>query len=70
MPFENLRDPAVQATLREAKTPEELLEIAREKGFELSDEQVQAVAGGMEWRCTDQACGDYFPCPADLPTLK
>ena len=69
MDFGKLQDPQIQAKLREAKTPDELLKIAREEGFELSDEQLQAISGGMAWRCTDESCGMYYPCPADMPTM-
>ena len=38
-----------------AKTPEEFLAIARETGYELSEEQLNAISGG--WCATD--CRDY-----------
>ena len=67
MKFDELKDPVLQEKLRNAKNPEDILSLAREEGLEISDEQIQAVAGGMQWRCTDQSCGEYFPCPADMP---
>ena len=31
-------------------TPEELLALAQEEGYELSDDELEGVAGGGEWR--------------------
>ena len=42
-----------------AKTPEELLAAAEEAGYELSEEQLQAISGG--WGCDDYGqCGVPF----------
>ena len=35
------------------KTPEELLSLAKEEGYELSDEQLQEVSGGWFGECSD-----------------
>ena len=43
-----------------AQSPEELLAIAKETGYELSDDQLQALSGGESW--TDELCW-YFPKP-------
>ena len=43
-----------------AKTPEELLALAKECHQELSDDQLEAVAGGSCWRCPDN-CEDGEP---------
>ncbi len=45
-----------------AKTPEDFLAIARETGYELSEEQLNAMAGGG-WccDCKDNAC--YYSLP-------
>ena len=40
------------------KTPEELVELAKVEGFELSDEQLDSIAGG-DW---DSPCDDYDWC--------
>ena len=40
-----------------AQTPEELLAITKEAGFELSPEQLEAVAGG-HW-CTTDGCHQF-----------
>ena len=31
-------------------TPEELLEAAKEEGYELSDEELEGIAAGGEWK--------------------
>jgi len=31
-------------------TPEQMLEAAREEGYELSDEELEDIAGGGEWK--------------------
>lgn len=59
MNFDELHDPELQERLKNCKTPEEMLELAQEAGYELSDEQLEGVAGGSDW-------GDCFP---DCPTF-
>ena len=53
MNFEILKNPELQEKLKSAKTPEEILAIANDEGFELSDEELSAVSGGLEcsWYC-------------------
>ena len=43
------------------KTPEEVLAFAQENGFELSDEQLEAVSGGMTWDCLNYCRRDTCP---------
>ena len=43
------------------ESPEELLALAREEGMELTDEQLEGVAGG--WGSA--SCGDYTPEPCN-----
>ena len=60
MKFENLTDEQ-KAKAANAKTPEEILALAKEEGYELSDEELEAVAGGWGDPCSDYsglACGD------------
>jgi hypothetical protein len=38
---------------RNCKSPEELLALAKREGIELSDEQLEGIAGGQDW------CGPY-----------
>ena len=41
------------------RTPEEMLAFAKEEGYELTDDQLETVAGG--WTCPD--CSGYKVCP-------
>lgn len=45
------------------KTPEEILALAKDEGLELSDEMLDAMAGGSipGWMspCTSASCGNY-----------
>lgn len=48
--------------IENAKTPEELLAIAKETGYELTPEQLEAAAGGDDWRCPKASeCPQYCP---------
>ena len=49
MNFEDLKNPELQEKLKSAKTPEELVSIVKEEGFELSEEQLDALNGGSFW---------------------
>lgn len=42
------------------KTPEEMLALAREAGYEISEEELEAVSGGI-WSCSDDLsdCNGY-----------
>ena len=35
----------------ECKTAEELMELAKSEGIELTDEQLDAISGGESWFC-------------------
>ena len=68
MKFEDLT-PEQREKAKSCKNPEELLAMAREEGYELSNEQLQAVSGG-DWSCWDVCSGydpnkDYYNCPTD-----
>ena len=52
----DLKDPEHQKKLMEAKTPEELIAIAKEHGMELDSNQLNAIAGGGGWYCDDRTC--------------
>ena len=62
MDFDDLKDPQLQAKLRETKTPEELLAIAKECGMTLEDAQLEHVLGGS-W--CDSFCPYYYDCRTD-----
>ncbi len=50
--------PELQAKARTCKTPEDVLALAKEAGYKLSDDELEAVAGGDDswfW-CDDQTC--------------
>ena len=48
--FENLNlSEETMAKAMAATTSEELLAIVRDEGIELTDEQLKAVAGGLDW---------------------
>lgn len=49
MDFEKLKNPELQEKLKAAKGPEDLLAIAQEEGYELSDEELDAISGGEHW---------------------
>ena len=46
--FENLT-PEQQEKAKACKTPEEVIVLAKEEGYNLSDEELEAVSGGREW---------------------
>ena len=49
MDFEDLKDPELQEKLKSAKSAQELAELARTQGIDLTDEDLQAFSGGSEW---------------------
>ena len=55
MNLEDLKSPEIQEKLKAAKSPEELLALAREEGCELTDAELEGVAGGS-W----DFCADYL----------
>ena len=64
MDFKDLT-PELRDRARKCKTPEEILALAKEEGYELSEEELKAVSGGVKWTlwCSDRAC--YQVCSAD-----
>lgn len=59
MGFENL-GPEQQDKLKTAKSLEEMEKIAAEEGFELSDEQLDAIAGGVIDCPKDYCCPSFM----------
>ena len=54
--FEDLKNPEFQEKLKNAQAPEELVALAKAEGVELSDEQLEAVSGGLDWSICDMRC--------------
>lgn len=63
MKFEDL-SPEMQEKARACTTPEEILALARKEGYDLSEEELSAVSGGVSWDCISD-CPDHKPCPHD-----
>jgi len=57
MNFEDLT-PEQQEKAKACKTPKDILELAKEEGYELSDEELGSVSGGwcFSYECHDRAC--------------
>ena len=63
MNFNDLTDEQ-KAKARACKTPEEMLALAKEEGYELSDDELAAVSGGG-WCWED--CGNYCRNDCRIP---
>ena len=48
-----------KAKIESAQSPEDLLALAKEAGYELSPDQLEAVSGG---EFCDWWCGTFKPC--------
>ena len=59
MNFDELKDPELQEKLKSAKSPEDILAIAKEEGFELTDAQLEAVSGGSDWDLSGMRCQGF-----------
>lgn len=60
MDFESLTDEQ-KAKLRECKTPEDLLALAKEENYELSEEELDSISagiGGINWDFSD--CENFY----------
>ena len=62
MDFEDL-SPELQSKVRACKTPEEILALAKEEGYELTDEALEAIAGGSNWNNCEKYARPTKPCP-------
>ena len=54
MKFEELSS-ELQEKAKACKTPEDILTLAQEEGYELSDDDLEAIAGGGFWDCDEKA---------------
>ena len=57
--------PELRSKASACKTPEEIIALAKEEGYELSEEELQAISGGVNWTlwCSDREC--YQVCSVD-----
>ena len=55
--------PELREKAANCNTPDELLALAKAAGYELSDEQIESIAGGSDWSCDDDTCTRYKPLP-------
>lgn len=56
MDLENMElSPELMAKAKACHTPEEVLALAQEEGYELSDEELEGIVGGWEHPCP-KAC--------------
>ena len=65
MTFDELKNPELQEKLKACQTAEELLALAKAEGYELSDENLEAIAGGAIWNCDE-----YSKCPRKYAYLS
>lgn len=42
------------------KTADELIALAEAEGVELSDEQLDAMSGGVDWACSPHTCDPNY----------
>ena len=59
MNFEDLKNPELQEKLKAAETPEDILAIAKEEGFPLTDDQLEAISGGGDWDLSGLRCQGF-----------
>ena len=59
--FEGLSDD-LKAKATECRTSEELMNLAKTEGIELTDDQLDAISGGFDWTggsCENDTGGDF-----------
>lgn len=67
MRFEDLT-PEQMEKAKACKTHEDVLRLAKEEGYELADEELEAISGG-DWSCWTVCtgrCGSFNDCPHDI----
>ena len=63
MDFESIPN-ELREKAKAAKSPEAILALAKQGGYELSTEELEAISGGASWSCTAD-CSDHTPCPSN-----
>ena len=58
MNFEDLTTEQKEKAIA-CKTPEEMLELAKEEGIELFDDQIEAISGGSDWDLSGLRCQGF-----------
>ena len=46
------------------KTPEDMMKLAKEEGYNLSEAELETIAGGVSWDCISD-CHEHIKCPQD-----
>ena len=60
MRFEDLTEDQKEK-VQACKTPEEMIALAREEGYELTDEELEGVSGGWNLkRCDNYDCREWW----------
>ena len=52
----------LKAKVLACKSPEELFALAKEEGYELSDDELTAISGGSSWGYCGDACSLAGEC--------
>ena len=55
--YDSLSD-EMKAEVRSCRTAEELIELAKNEGIELTDEQLDAISGGLDWAKYFASCDE------------
>ena len=72
MEYKNLTEEQ-KAKARSCKTPEELVELAKDEGYELTNEELEGISGGGWGDCYTKDCTDYtcqVVCKSEVTTQK
>ena len=56
MNFDDLKNPELQEKLKACETPEDVFELIRSEGIDLTDEELQAISGGSDDGYCAQHC--------------
>ena len=61
MDIENMDiSPELREKAKACASPEELMELAKRAGYKLTEEELESVSGGANWRnCSNYSCDGY-----------